>query len=305
MCQFNNSYVANPKKVGDTIDAGVYARDSAGKPIKGLVYLKGYNPDTKIWKTFSQAVPDQVNAWAAMSETIITADMIGTWRMSWDAPDADGPGNDCGAGPMDLVISQNATPMFLTSDKISIQQGDTVTFTGIYRANELVNIFEDGIVRTHITQAICDSSGDFKAVVASFNLLADGQIHKIQACSAGGLGIFECSVLPDKSGYVYITVYPRLACTPNWHCITPLNGMESDGCGHTRENPACNPGSGNTPCSPGTTQTQACPEDPSKKIEKTCVEGSWITTQDECKDDTMTILAVVIVVLILILAMRK
>ncbi|TFH47223.1 MAG: hypothetical protein E4G94_00625 [ANME-2 cluster archaeon] len=36
-------------------------------------------------------------------------------------------------------------------------------------------------------------------------------------------------------------IYCAAACTPNWTCIIPLNGLESDGCGNTRANTACAP----------------------------------------------------------------
>ena len=35
--------------------------------------------------------------------------------------------------------------------------------------------------------------------------------------------------------------WKHVACQPSWQCEIPLNGYESDGCGHRRLNAACNP----------------------------------------------------------------
>jgi len=47
------------------------------------------------------------------------------------------------------------------------------------------------------------------------------------------------SVILNQTAAVTATLTP--GCVPAWKCDFPLNGNESDGCGHTRANPACVP----------------------------------------------------------------
>ncbi len=44
-----------------------------------------------------------------------------------------------------------------------------------------------------------------------------------------------------NSGLYSQSFYISESCIPNWQCNTPLDGTESDGCGNTRSNSACNP----------------------------------------------------------------
>lgn len=98
----------------------------------------------------------------------------------------------------------------LFTDKTAITSGENINFTGFYAPNALVNIFIEGYIRKHIAQAQCDSAGNFtvSAVITDIGVL------QIGACSAGGLYLYECSLFPDKSNYLWITVNPQAAEPP-------------------------------------------------------------------------------------------
>lgn len=52
---------------------------------------------------------------------------------------------------------------------------------------------------------------------------------------------FGCPPGSSSCNNVPPGVTPPTPCSPSWHCQTPYNGQESDGCGNTRSNTDCNP----------------------------------------------------------------
>ncbi len=210
MCSIDGYVDETPKKVGETLNAGAYAKNDDGTPITTTVYLKGYNPATSAWKTFAQTIPNPTNAWAGMPMITFTDEHVGTWTMSFDATDKNG--NGCGAGPWVLTINPTSITMTLQSDKMSITSGDTVSFYGTYKPNSDINIFIEGTIKTHITSVKTNSLGNYNV---SAKLESSSYIRlQIGACSDGSIGI-ECNLLsPDKSNYVYIDIYPQSTTPP-------------------------------------------------------------------------------------------
>lgn len=207
MCNFPNAYVdETPKEVGETLNASTYTFNSDGTVLTTTVLLRGYNQATGLWKTFGSTIPEPNTGWAGMPIIIFTTDFIGTWTLNFSATDKNG--DSCGAGPFVLTINPTNTAMTLQSDKISITSGDSVSFYGTYLPNSNINIFIEGTIRTHLKQVTSNSSGNFSTDIV---LTSDTQkTVQIGACSAGGLYIYECSILPDKSNYLYINIYPQL-----------------------------------------------------------------------------------------------
>lgn len=196
MCIWEGEYIVSPKVVGEQLEAGIYAKNYDGTPMTVRVYLKGYNPATAKWLTFADTIPDNTG-WAGMPVITLTTAHIGTWRMSWDAPEI-----SCGAqsGVPDLVITEVATPIYLASDKTSIQKGDTVTFSGIYKADARVGLWDvTDLLDNNFVVTTCDNNGNFEVAV---NLDIPKGLREIQA-----------KLIPDKSGIVYITVYPKQDAT--------------------------------------------------------------------------------------------
>ncbi len=74
-----------------------------------------------------------------------------------------------------------------------------------------------------------------------------------------------------------------------------------------KNDPTCGGKCGTTPCTNGRTLTTPCPDNPDKKKIQTCIEGTWITTEDQCADNTMmlAVLAILIVVLFFVALRRK
>ena len=265
MCIWQGEYIKSPKIVGDKLEAGIYAFNDNGTPITAIVKLKGYNPATSKWLTFAQTTPNS-SGWAGMPMNTITEAMVGTWRMSWEAVDV------CGAqsGVPDLAITKVATPMYLSSDKYSIQLGDTVTFSGIYKASAKVGIYDvTDLLDVKVTETTCDIHGDFKVAV-NLNIPIGRREMKGKS--------FD--LLPDQSGSLFIDVHPKHVCIPDWHCSTKLDGKEYDGCGHSRDNPLCLPITG---CSEGTTRTVSCPNVAGKSYTQKCVTGEWISVDKDTK----------------------
>lgn len=94
-------------------------------------------------------------------------------------------------------------PITLKADKTTIITGDIVTFTGTYKPNTTVNIFIEGLVRTHLTQVTTDSNGNFRV---SLQITNEGTLQ-IKAC-ATGIG-FECDLLSEASQAVSLVVNPK------------------------------------------------------------------------------------------------
>lgn len=107
---------------------------------------------------------------------------------------------------MEKFYSISTTPLpvaiTLKADKTTITTGDLVQFTGTYSPNKTVNIFIEGLLRTHLAQVTTDSSGNFKT---SLQITNEG-VLQIKACSTG-IGL-ECGILSDVSQAVSLTVNP-------------------------------------------------------------------------------------------------
>lgn len=101
-----------------------------------------------------------------------------------------------------VSTSPSSVSLVLKANKTTITTGDTVTFTGTYSPNKAVNIFIEGLVRTHLTQVTTDNSGSF---VTSLQITNEGSLQ-IKACNAG-FG-FECALFPDVSQAVSLVVNP-------------------------------------------------------------------------------------------------
>ncbi|MFH2094938.1 MAG: hypothetical protein ABIJ16_04490, partial [Bacteroidota bacterium] len=163
-----------------------------------------------------------------------------------------------------------ATPMYLTSDKYSIQVGDTVTFSGIYKASAKVGIYDvTDLIDVKVTETTCDIHGNFKVAV-NLNIPIGRREMKGKS--------FD--LLPDQSGILYIDVHEKQACVPKWGCIQPLNGYQSDGCGHTKYDPLCLPTTG---CTEGATREMNCPSIVGKTYTQKCVSGEWISVDKDTK----------------------
>jgi len=222
MCIWNGEYIISPKVVGDKLEAGIYAFNDDGTPIKSIVKLKGYNPATSKWLTFAQTTPNS-SGWAGMPLNAITEEMLGTWRMSWEVVDV------CGAQSEvpDLMITKVSVPIYLSSDKYSIQKGDTVTFIGVYKANTKLGIWDvTDILDVKVCEATCDIHGDFKV---SVNLNVPEGRREFQSKS------FD--IIPDKSGTIYIDVHPKthLECVSG--VCTRVSTSGTDTC--TTEGTSC------------------------------------------------------------------
>jgi hypothetical protein len=120
----------------------------------------------------------------------------------------------------------------LSADKTTIKVGDLITFSGKYKSWAKVIIYEDAGLRPKITETVCNSAGNYM-VVAYLNRPVG--TYRIQAKS-------DALILPDLSNIITITVTAAVApCVPKWVCEQPLNGYETDGCGHRDANSKCNP----------------------------------------------------------------
>lgn len=122
-----------------------------------------------------------------------------------------GLGLECGADLSNTVDVQVSyvpppppTPFILKVDKTTIIHGDIVTFSGKYKPNSLINIFIEGTIRAHLAQLTTDANGNYST---SLQITTEGTLQ-IGACAAGGLYIYECAILPDKSNYITLTVNP-------------------------------------------------------------------------------------------------
>lgn len=227
MCNFPNAYVnETPKKVGDILDASTYAFNNDGSILTTSVLLKGYNQANGEWKTFTSTIPRSSDGWAGMPMIAFTTDYIGTWTLNFGATDKNG--DTCNVGPFILTINPTDIKMTLQSDKMSITSGDSVSFNGTYLPNSSINIFIEDTIRTHLKQITSDQYGNFNTdIILTSNTQKTVQIG---ACTAGGLYIYECSILPDKSNYLYITIYPQLSLkwkcsgSPNYTCTQETDG---------------------------------------------------------------------------------
>lgn len=185
---------------------------------------------------------------------------------------------------INMAVTKLITPLVLKADKASITSGDAVTFTGTYKPNEVINIFHEetivGVpIRENITQITVQANGTFTVIARPVS--TDKVTWNVQACTAGGLLVYECSLFPDKSNVIQLTINPKVVVPPLPPPPPVLPGVKW----------ACDPKTG--VCSQptdgsGTYATEAECKAACKKCEGTLIAG-------RCYSDTELALGAVIV----------
>lgn len=139
----------------------------------------------------------------------MTVSLSGTIRVG--ACNPGGLGVECGdtvSNTVDITVTTAAPPtaFTLSADKASIKSGDTVTFTGKYKPSTKINIYVEGIPKTHITETTTLSDGTFSA---SAKLTSDtSKTVDISACTVSLLPGVECEVGGVTSNTISVSISP-------------------------------------------------------------------------------------------------
>lgn len=219
-CLTVNTYNTPPFKKGENVsiygvleECGIiYAPDINGVPLRLKIKLDSITVFEGTVMTEKYTIPVLGKNWGyiwTVPDTVAGVDTSGknvTVEAFYDGSDIYKPiFKTSTIGYIETKpITPAPTALTLNVDKTNIVSGDLVKFSGSYKPLSKINIFIEGVIRSHIIDTVTDSLGKYS--VSAILTSEDTVTIKVGACPLSIVPGVECELYGDLSNYVNIVV---------------------------------------------------------------------------------------------------